>query len=152
MNLQHLNQCCIIWHCMLVQSIFPTQSLIVPNAASLMRTPLKICSSDLANAMEFKVEFNIILNIHMQLLENTLTDYLRFYVPLKNFSFIWKRHHWRWRAVKFRPMLGAHGLWARRDLYRATSAVTRDLGFSGLIRRTALFNRLLRHTKGCGGF
>jgi hypothetical protein len=29
--------------------------------------------------------------------------------------------------------------------------VTRDLGFSGLIRRTALFSRLLRHTRGCGG-
>jgi hypothetical protein len=38
-----------------------------------------------------------------------------------------------------------------RDLYRATPAVTRDLGFSGLIRRTAPFSRLLRHTRGCGG-
>jgi hypothetical protein len=28
--------------------------------------------------------------------------------------------------------------------------VTRDLGFSGLIRRTAPFSRLLRHTRGCG--
>jgi hypothetical protein len=32
-------------------------------------------------------------------------------------------------------MLCAQGLWAGRDLYRATPAVTRDLGFSGLIRR-----------------
>jgi hypothetical protein len=29
--------------------------------------------------------------------------------------------------------------------------VTRDLGFSGLIRRTAPFSLLLRHTTGCGG-
>jgi hypothetical protein len=29
--------------------------------------------------------------------------------------------------------------------------VTRGLGFSGLIRRTTLFSRLLRHTWGCGG-
>jgi hypothetical protein len=29
--------------------------------------------------------------------------------------------------------------------------VTRDLGFSGLIRRTAPFSRLLRHTRECGG-
>jgi hypothetical protein len=57
----------------------------------------------------------------------------------------------RWRASKFRPMLSAQGLWAGRDLYRATPAVTRDLGFSGLIRRTAPFSRLLRHTRGCGG-
>jgi hypothetical protein len=80
-----------------------------------------------------------------------LIDYLRFYVPLKNISLIWIRHHCRWRAAKFRPMLGAQGLWAGRDLYRATPAVTRDLGFSGLIRRTAPFNRLLRHTRVCGG-
>jgi hypothetical protein len=80
-----------------------------------------------------------------------LIDYLRFYVPLKNFSLIWRRHHYRWRAAKFRPMLGAQRLWAGRDLYRATPAVTWDLGFSGLIRRTAPFSRLLRHTRGCGG-
>jgi hypothetical protein len=46
-------------------------------------------------------------------------------------------------------MLGAQCLWAGRDLYRATPAVTRDLGFSGLIRRTAPFNSLLRHAWGC---
>jgi hypothetical protein len=48
-------------------------------------------------------------------------------------------------------MLGAQGLWAERDLYRATPTVTRGLGFSGLIRRTAPFSRLLRNTRGCGG-
>jgi hypothetical protein len=80
-----------------------------------------------------------------------LIDYLLFYVPLKNFSLIWRRHHCRWRAAKFRPMLGAQGLWAGRDLYRATPAVTRDHGFSDLIRRTAPFSRLLQHTRGCGG-
>jgi hypothetical protein len=80
-----------------------------------------------------------------------LIDCLQFYVPLKNFSLIWRRHHCRWRAAKFRPMLGAQGLWAGRNLYCDTPAVTRDLGFSGLIRRTAPFSRLLRHTRGCGG-
>jgi hypothetical protein len=58
-----------------------------------------------------------------------LIDYLRFYVPFKNFSLIWKRHHCQWRPAKLRPMLGAQGLWAGRDLYRATPTVTRDLGF-----------------------
>jgi hypothetical protein len=80
-----------------------------------------------------------------------LIDYLRFYVSLKNFSPIWRRHHRRWRAAKFRPLLGAQGLWAGRDLYRATPAVTQHLSFSGLIWRTAPFSRLLRHTRGCGG-
>jgi hypothetical protein len=51
----------------------------------------------------------------------------------------------------YRPMLGAQGLRAGRDLYCATPAVTRDLGFSGLIRRTDPFSSLLRHTRGCGG-
>jgi hypothetical protein len=77
--------------------------------------------------------------------------HLLFYIPLKNFSLTWKRHYCRWRAAKFRPMLGAQGLWAGRDLYRATPTVTQDLGFSGLIRRTAPFSRLLRHAWGCGG-
>jgi hypothetical protein len=75
-------------------------------------------------------------------------DWLMFYVPLKNISLIWRRHHYRWRATKFRPTPGAQGLWAGRDLYRVTPNVTRGLGFSCLIRRTAPFNRL---TRGCGG-
>jgi hypothetical protein len=62
------------------------------------------------------------------------------------FSLIWRRHHCRWRAAKFRPMLCAQGLWAGRDLYRTTPAVTQGLGFSGLIR-----SRLSRYTRGCGG-
>ena len=86
----------------------------------------------------------------IELMIDWLIDYLLFYVPLKNISLIWRRHHYRWRAAKFRPMLGAQGLWAGRDLYRATPAVTQDLGFSGLIRRTSLFSRLLRHTRGYG--
>jgi hypothetical protein len=38
-------------------------------------------------------------------------------------------------------------LWAGRDIYPATRAVTWDLGFSGLIWRTAPFSRLLRLTR-----
>jgi hypothetical protein len=56
-----------------------------------------------------------------------------------------------WRAAKFRPMLSAQGLWGGRDLYRATPAVTQDLGFSSLIQKTAPFSHLLRHAWGCGG-
>jgi hypothetical protein len=77
--------------------------------------------------------------------KSCLIDYLRLYVPLKKFSLIWRRHHCRWRAAKFRPMLGAQGLWPGKDLYRSTPAVTRGLGFSGLIRRKAPFSR------GCWG-
>jgi hypothetical protein len=43
-------------------------------------------------------------------------DHLRFYVPLKNFSLTWRCHHCRWRAAKFRPMIGAQGLWAGAPL------------------------------------
>jgi hypothetical protein len=28
---------------------------------------------------------------------------------------VWRRHHCWWRATKFRPMLGAQGLWVGRD-------------------------------------
>jgi hypothetical protein len=90
--------------------------------------------------------------LQVQLLNfDWLIDYLRFYVTLKNFSLIWRHHHCQWWAAKFRPMLGVRGLWAGRDLYRATPAVTQDLGFSGLIQRTAPFSRHLRHTRGYGG-
>jgi hypothetical protein len=61
---------------------------------------------------------------------------------------LWRRHQCQWRAAKLRPMLG---LWAGKDLCRATSAVTRDIGFSGLIWRTAPLSRLLRHTREYGG-
>jgi hypothetical protein len=43
-----------------------------------------------------------------------LIDYLLFYVPLKNFSLTWRRHQYRWRTAKLRPMLSAQGLWAGR--------------------------------------
>jgi hypothetical protein len=97
---------------------------------------LTTCTSTNDNEALYKVSLNI---------------FKRFYVPLKNFSLIWRRHHCRWRAAKFRPKLDAQGLWAGRDLYRVTPAVTRGLGLSSLIRRTAPFSRLLRHTRGCGG-
>jgi hypothetical protein len=104
------------------------------------------------------------------LLVINIIDYSLFYVPLKNISLIWRRHQYRWRDAKFRPMLGAQGPWTGRDLYRATPSVTRDLSSSGLTRRTAPvsrllrhriysnpdphgspISRLLRHTRGCGG-
>jgi hypothetical protein len=56
--------------------------------------------------------------------DNWLIDYLVFYVPLKNISLIMRRHHYRWRAAKFRLMLGAQGLWVGRDLYRHTCCDT----------------------------
>jgi hypothetical protein len=59
--------------------------------------------------------------------------------------------HCRWRAAKFRPMLGAQGLWARRDLYRSTPTMTRDLSFSALLWRTAPFSHLLQNAWGCRG-
>ena len=55
-----------------------------------------------------------------------------------------RRHHSQWRAANFRPILGAYDLWAGRDLYRAISAVTRDLSLHGLTLWTGLFSRSLR--------
>ena len=46
-------------------------------------------------------------------------------------------HHYRWQGCKFRPMFGAQGLWVGRDLFPATSIVTWDLGFYGLIQKTS---------------
>jgi hypothetical protein len=63
---------------------------------------------------------------------------LRFYFALRIFHLDGDVTIAGERAAKFRPMLGAQGLWGGMDLYR-------------LIRRTAPFNRLLRHIRRCGG-
>ena len=45
-------------------------------------------------------------------------------------------------------MLGNYGLKEEfKDLYRATPAVTRGLGFCGLIQRAALFSHLLEQER-----
>jgi hypothetical protein len=76
-----------------------------------------------------------------------LIDYLLFYVPIKNFHLYGDVT----KVGEGLQNLDTQGLWAGRDLYRATPAATRDLGISGLIRRTAPFSRLLRHARECGG-
>ena len=46
---------------------------------------------------------------------------LWFFIPLENFSFIWRRHHYWWRATNFDLfVLGTHSHWAVRVLERAT--------------------------------
>jgi hypothetical protein len=69
--------------------------------------------------------------------------YVVFYIPLKNISLIWIRHHYRWGAAKFRPMLGTQG-----GIFIGPHLL---LCISGLIWRTVPFNRLLRLARGCWG-
>jgi hypothetical protein len=40
---------------------------------------------------------------------------------------------------KFRPMLGAQGLWAGSDLYRATPTMTQGLGFFHIVQKHQIF-------------
>ena len=62
--------------------------------------------------------------------------YLLYYVSLKNFSLMRRRHKYRWKGCIIWAY--ARSLWAGKDLYRATPALTRELGFSSLIRRAAV--------------
>jgi hypothetical protein len=57
-------------------------------------------------------------------------------------------HHYWWKGCKIEAYARHSGPWADKDLYRASPAVTRDLGFTGLIRRTAPFSHLFCHTRG----
>jgi hypothetical protein len=59
----------------------------------------------------------------------SVIDCCFFPVPLKNFSLIWRRQHYRWRAAKRRPILGAQGFWAGWDFYRDTCCDTRPRFF-----------------------
>ena len=43
-----------------------------------------------------------------------------FIVPLENFSLTWRSHHYWWSTANVLPMLGTHGQWAVRVLYRVT--------------------------------
>jgi hypothetical protein len=104
----------------------------------IMGTFLKFCSF-VFNWSAFLSHIHQFFSYMVAISFYWLIDYLLFYVPLKNISLIWRRHHCRWRAAKFRPMLGAQGLWAGRDLHRATLAVTRDLSFSDLILNQSPF-------------
>jgi hypothetical protein len=92
------------------------------------------------------------ISFYTSSISDALTVYLLFYVPLENFCLIWRRHHYRWKAAKFRAILGAQGLWAGRDLYHATPAVTRDLRwvfcFCVSSKWSPPFSSHLRHTLG----
>jgi hypothetical protein len=55
------------------------------------------------------------------------------------------------KGCKFKPLLNAQDFGAKRDLYRATPALTWHIGFSGLIRETVPFSRVLRHMREYGG-
>jgi hypothetical protein len=80
-----------------------------------------------------------------------LIDYLVLYVMIKNISIIWTGDITI--TVEGQHNLGlCSALRALEQGDRDKTAVTRGLSLSGLIRRTAPFNRFLRHTMECGGF
>jgi hypothetical protein len=101
---------------------------------------------------------------------NELIDCLQLYVPLKTFSFIWRRHHCRWRAAKFRLRVfkqeGSLSCYSSCDMgpqfFRShpndrtiQSPFTTHKGmwriYCNLDSHRSLISRLLRHTKGYGG-
>jgi hypothetical protein len=54
-----------------------------------------------------------------------------------------------WRAAKFRPMLGAHGLWAWRETSPCHTCCDTRLWFFWSHQKDRPFRRLLRHARGC---
>jgi hypothetical protein len=80
-----------------------------------------------------------------------MIDYLRFYVPLKIFSLIWRRPHCRWRAKK----LGLCSV--LRVLEQGGVSIVPHLLWHGAsvipvsFEGPPPFNSLLRLAKGCGG-
>jgi hypothetical protein len=87
-----------------------------------------------------------------QIIQQTvLVFYQLSYVPLEKPSLIWIHHCCLWKATNFKTMLGAEGLWGKRDLYYAKSAARQDLSFSNLSRWISPFSCLLWHTMGSGG-
>ena len=57
-------------------------------------------------------------------------DHTLFNVQPKKITFIWRHHHWRWRAAIFKLIVGTYyGFWEGRALYCATPTVTFGLWF-----------------------
>jgi hypothetical protein len=94
-----------------------------------------VCTYDTHNVL-----LTLLLLLDNILVYSLMIDWLfTVLLPAQEYLTNTRRNHCRWRAAKFRPMLGAQVHWAGRDLYRDTPAVTRGLGFSSLIRRIAPF-------------
>jgi hypothetical protein len=141
--------------CILFSFIFPCWSIKSSfirggQTKSVIKLSIILEGSSWSSTQKFTILSSVsFLALKFLLFNGTrLVDFFSILHPAQ--ELIRRRHHYRWRAEKFRPMLGAQGLWAVRGPYRATPAVTRGLGFSSLIRRTAPFSRLLRHKRGCG--
>jgi hypothetical protein len=103
-----------------------------------MQSPLTTCKKMLRNysypdphGSPIKKGRHNFLNINIDwpsILKHWLIDYLLFYVLLKNFSIIWSRYHYQWRAAKFKPLFSTQSLWTGRNLYPATPSMTWGLG------------------------
>ena len=63
-------------------------------------------------------------------------------------SLVLRCYHCQCCAPKFWPLLGAYGLRAGRDLYRAIPPLAQGLALHGLIQRTVPFSRVLRQASG----
>jgi hypothetical protein len=115
-----------------------------------MSPTVPVCSSTLLSlTIPSAYVWYMCHNYECQLFASRFVQWLSFYVPLKNISFMWRRHHYRWRAAKFRLMAGAQGLLARMDTYRATPAMTFGGRFFRSDPKDRPFSRLLRYTRGC---
>jgi hypothetical protein len=100
-----------------------------------------------------------------------MIDYLRFYIPVKNFSLIWRCHHYWWKAVKFRPMLHSGPNWTFSSCHTCCDMGPRFFRshlkdcpiqppfmthkgmwsiYSNSDPHFSTFSRLVRHTRGCG--
>jgi hypothetical protein len=69
-------------------------------------------------------------------------DYIGFYVTFKNFLLIWRRHHYRWRAAKFSPMLGARSLIFENHTHSYVSVENPDPIIYTCIHIVAAFSKL----------
>ena len=77
------------------------------------------------------INFDCIVCTYFKVVQNTSEYFLvgffgEFFVPLVNFSLIWRRHHWRWRAAffgVFRPNRECFTHWWRAANFDLCSAV-----------------------------
>ena len=96
--------CCFTRVCL---SVCPS---VRPSDNSLLLEVCLIYRKKINEVVEFHLTF---FALHPRV--HDLIDFVlfcfEFFVPFENFSLIWRRHHCRWRAANFLPMLGTNGHW-----------------------------------------
>ena len=129
--------------------------IVLSNESDLMK--YTICKTDFLTLRVHRIKREAVLIFIYSMMVLLLCKYESFWQEVMEESLILR---WSLRpvgllfydvyviiAANLNPSLGVYGFWTERDLYSATPAVTRDLGFRGLVLKIVIFSCLLKQVR-----